>query len=789
MSGLFIDEKAVAGFVRVAVERGVDVGGEGLTYAVPAELSGDGLSVGMRMTVPLGRGNKPASGYVVASGATAEAVGGAGFDPAKIKPILSVERDGLALPEDLIELSRWVAGYYACPLGMVFASVLPGGVKRGAGLARSRVVRLIEDAAAEGVRLTKQAAAVLGALHEAGEMEMKALLEAAGVRTEGPVRRLAEAGRVAIETRVDLRAGLDVAAERVAERLTQRPTLSDDQVAALSAIERASGLNEAGGGRFSVSLLRGVTGSGKTEVYLRLIERLLAETDRGAIVLVPEIALTPQTVGRFVARLGGAGVEGGGVAVLHSGLSPAQRHAQWARVREGSARVVVGARSAVFAPLPRVGLIVVDEEHESSYKQDQLPRYHARDVAIRRAQMAGAAVVLGSATPSLESWRHAEAGRYVKVEMPRRVPGLNTPRVEVVDLVEERRKRRGIHLISERLEHELIETHRRGMQSLVLLNRRGYASWIACPDHNCGWQMSCHRCDAMMVFHVRDPLRGGGGGLPRGYVRCHHCEAERQLEPNCPVCGKKTVVFGLGTQRVEEELATKLPGARIARMDRDTMSRPGDHQRVLADFEAGKIDVLLGTQMIAKGLDFPNVRLVGVISADTAIHLPDFRAAERTFQLVSQVAGRAGRGSEPGVVIVQSFEPGIEAIRLACEGDFTGFAAAELTTREMAGLPPQRRMVRVVLRDRDPAACHRRAAAAADALQAAATREGVIDRVTLRGPVTCAIARIADHHREQALLIADDAAILQKVLTSARNHDRLVSDAHTAIDVDPVALL
>ncbi|MEO0588832.1 MAG: primosomal protein N', partial [Planctomycetota bacterium] len=528
---------------------------------------------------------------------------------------------------------------------------------------------------------------------------------------------------------VDLRAGLDVAAERVAERMTQRPTLSDDQTAALSAIERASGLTDSGDGRFSVSLLRGVTGSGKTEVYLRLIERLLAETDRGAIVLVPEIALTPQTVGRFVARLGGADVEGGGVAVLHSGLSPAQRHAQWARVREGMARVVVGARSAVFAPLPRVGLIVVDEEHESSYKQDQLPRYHARDVAIRRAQMSGAAVVLGSATPSLESWRHAEAQRYTKVEMPRRVPGLNTPRVEVVDLVEERRKRRGIHLISERLEHELIETHRRGMQSLVLLNRRGYASWIACPDHNCGWQMSCERCDAMMVFHLRDGAQSGhhGDALPRGFVRCHHCEAERMLDQHCPVCGKKTAVFGLGTQRVETELARKLPEARVARMDRDTMSRPGDHQRVLAEFEAGKIDVLLGTQMIAKGLDFPNVRLVGVISADTAIHLPDFRAAERTFQLVSQVAGRAGRGSEPGVVIVQSFDPNIEAIRLACEGDYTGFAAAELATREEAGLPPRRRMARVVLRDRDPAACHRRAAAAADALQAAAAREGVID--------------------------------------------------------------
>ncbi|MEM1208406.1 MAG: primosomal protein N' [Planctomycetota bacterium] len=792
MAGLFVDDRPVAGYARVAVEQGVDVAGEGLTYAVPTGM--EGVAIGARVAVPLGRGNKPASGYVVGLRAAEDGPGG-GLEPARVKAVLSVDRDGLALPEGLIELAKWVAGYYACPLGMVFASVLPGGVKRGAGLAKRKVVRLTggdtrDDALREaGVRVTKQVRAVLTTLGGADddEVELGALLTAAGVRSAGPVERLAEAGVVSIETRVDLRAGLDVAAERVAARLSDRPTPSADQAAAVARIGDALRA-------FGVHLLRGVTGSGKTEVYLRLIERLLTETERGAIVLVPEIALTPQTVGRFVARLGQAGDGGasGGVAVLHSGLTPAQRHAQWQRVRRGEARVVVGARSAVFAPMRDVGLIVVDEEHESSYKQDQLPRYHARDVAIKRGQMAGAAVVLGSATPSLESWHHAKSGRYGLVELPHRVPGLNVPRVEVVDLVEERRAQRGIHLISQRLEHELRTTLDKGKQSLVLLNRRGFASWVACPDHRCGWQMSCERCDAMMVFHLRrgvSTTSENGRDVPRGYVRCHHCEAQRMLEQHCPVCGKRTTLFGLGTQRVETELAQKLRGARVERMDRDTMTRPGDYERVLGRFEAGEIDVLLGTQMIAKGLDFPGVRLVGVISADTAIHLPDFRAAERTFQLVSQVAGRAGRGGEPGVVIVQSFDPTVDAIARAVAGDYAGFAEAELATRAEAGLPPWRRMARVVLRDKDQAACHRRAAATADAVQSAIDREAAQQQATMRGPMACAMARLADHHREQVVLLADDAGTLQRVLTSARNHDRLVSDAHTAIDVDPVALL
>ncbi|MEO0965958.1 MAG: primosomal protein N' [Planctomycetota bacterium] len=801
MAGLFVDDRPAAGYARVAVEQGVDVAGDGLTYAVPAGMAG--VVVGARVAVPLGRGNKPASGYVVGLRSVEDGPG-EGLEPARVKAVLSVDGDGLTLPAELIELAKWVAGYYACPLGMVFASVLPGGVKRGAGLAKKKVVRWKgggeggrgegsegrrEEALREaGLRVTKQVRAVLAAMTGANEdgVELGALLTAAGVRSAGPVERLAEAGVVSIETRVDLRAGLDVAAERVAARLSDRPTPSADQAAAVARIGDALGA-------FGVHLLRGVTGSGKTEVYLRLIERLLAETEQGAIVLVPEIALTPQTVGRFVARLGqaGEGRASGGVAVLHSGLTPAQRHAQWQRVRRGDARVVVGARSAVFAPMRDVGLIVVDEEHESSYKQDQLPRYHARDVAIKRGQMAGAAVVLGSATPSLESWHHAKSGRYGLFELPRRVPGLNVPRVEVVDLVEERRAQRGIHLISQRLEHELRTTLDKGKQSLVLLNRRGFASWVACPDHRCGWQMACERCDAMMVFHLRggDASNENGRDVPRGYVRCHHCEAQRMLEQHCPVCGKRTTLFGLGTQRVETELAQKLPGARVERMDRDTMTRPGDYERVLSRFEAGEIDVLLGTQMIAKGLDFPGVRLVGVISADTAIHLPDFRAAERTFQLVSQVAGRAGRGSEPGVVIVQSFDPTVDAIARAVAGDYAGFAEAELATRAEAGLPPWRRMARVVLRDRDQAACHRRAAATADAVQSAIDREAAQQRATMRGPMACAMARLADHHREQVVLLADDAGTLQRVLTSARNHDRLVSDAHTAIDVDPVALL
>ncbi|MEO1236811.1 MAG: primosomal protein N', partial [Planctomycetota bacterium] len=679
------------GYARVALERGIDAAEGGFTYAVPAAL-GD-LRVGERVTVPLGRGNRPAAGIVV------ERMGEAHASIKTVKPISARQRGSVSLPDDLVELARWIAAYYHCPLGMVFAGMLPAAVKHGTGTRSREQVRAVASGGdASRPEPSKLQRAVLDAAGSEGRWwDAKALADAAGAKSVSPVRQLVEKGWLETQRTEAVVSDLDLRAQR-AVAPTRPPELTPAQAEAVS---RLAGSLDAG---FGVHLLHGVTGSGKTEVYLRVIDSLLHRDETsaplpGVIVLVPEIALTPQTVGRFLARF-----PGGGVAVLHSGLTAAQRHAQWRRIRDGEARVVVGARSAVFAPLPKVGLIVVDEEHESSYKQDQLPRYHARDVAIRRAQRAGCPVVLGSATPSLESWHNAACDRANLVTLPDRVPGATLPDVELVDLAEERRERRGVHLLSRRLEALLQQNLDAGGQAILLLNRRGYANYLACPDHRCGWMMRCHHCDVTMVYH-RDLGPASGGGV----TRCHHCDAEQVLATACPECGRKVSVFGLGTQKVQAELERKFPGARLARMDADSMRTARDYQQTLDAFAAGQTDILLGTQMIAKGLDVPNVRLVGVVSGDTSLNFPDFRASERTFQLIAQVAGRAGRGEHRGRVVVQTFNPDDPAIRRAADHDYVGFAEEEIATRQAAGLPPVGRMARIVLRDTDPAANLRRA--------------------------------------------------------------------------------
>lgn len=764
---------SVAGpYADVAIERGIDLSPTGLTYRVPGVLAG--LAVGERVVVPLGRGNKKATGYVVRVHTDEPA-----YDPKKIKAVLERAPGSVGLPADLVELARWLSNYYVCPLGMVFAAMLPTAVTRGTGMKRKHMVRLSERCHDDaGVNVTKTQQCVLDAAKNHGDwMPIKDLADLAEIKTTGPVKTLIAKGLLASKIEDAVHSDLDLAAQ--AEAGSKRPgKLSDGQQAALDALVQAKDA-------FGVHVLHGVTGSGKTEVYLRVIEAILGHCPTGpdpaaaTIVLVPEIALTPQTVGRFLARFGPDSV-----AVLHSGLTAAQRHAQWRRIESGQTPIVVGARSAIFAPVSRLGLVIVDEEHDSSYKQDQLPRYHARDVAIKRAQMAGVPVVLGSATPSLESYfnaKHASKPAYRYLSLPDRVPGMRLPTVEVVDLSEERRARRGVHLLSRRLEQRLHQALDGQAQAMLLLNRRGYANYIACPDHGCGWMMTCSHCDAAMVYHKDKTLPLGG------VVRCHHCTAEQALPQVCPDCGKKVTTFGLGTQRVEEELKHKFEGLRIARMDSDTMRRAEDYQKVLAQFRAGQIDVLLGTQMIAKGLDFPGVRLVGVISADTSLNMPDFRAAERTFQLIAQVAGRSGRSEQTGRVVLQSFAPDTPAVALAAKHDYAGFAAMELETRVEMGLPPVGRMVRVVLRDTDHVKVMARANELAGDLERVKATLGL--EAQLRGPFPCAVARIADHHRFEVQLLAGSAAPLQRLMTELRNHGKLISDNHTAVDVDPVGLL
>ncbi len=804
MSSLFSTATASPGdrFVRVAVERAVDRGSdEGLTYA----LEQDEIEVGERVEVPLGRGDKRAAGIVVR-------VGGRelleGLPVEKVKHVLRLT--GARLPPPLVELARWMAGYYVAPLGMVLASMLPAAVKHGTGrVRRVRVERAGEEQAAAmlaAARLTPTVKAAwegLGAL-AASEfpIEPKALARRVGARNLGPINRLLGLG---------LLRRVDVSEVRAADGVWRRYDVEqhgDEGIVPAVAQRRVIDGVAATLGGFAVHLLRGVTGSGKTEVYLRVIDTVLAQ-ERTAIVLVPEISLTPQTAGRFVRRFGDR------VAVLHSGLSAAQRHRQWALAAAGDARVVVGARSAVFAPLANLGLIVVDEEHDSGYKQDQVPRYHGRDVAIKRGQIEGCPVLLASATPSLESWKNAvgngeetkrrrdeetKAGRYRLWELTERVGGGRLPDVEVVDLIAERRETarrdrepgRGFPLIGARLGFEMERTLDDGGQVILLLNRRGYASYVCCPDPACGWSMQCEHCDAAMVLH-----RAGAKGarLPAGEVlRCHHCLAEQVVPRTCPVCGKRPIPLGMGTQQLEEELRSRFgarlgehPARAMTRLDSDTMKTARDYFEALSRFARGEVKVLLGTQMIAKGLDFPNVRLVGVVNADTALTIPDFRAGERTFQLVSQVAGRAGRGAAAGRVIVQTMNPAEPAIALAARHDYAAFAAAELAVRRAAGLPPVTRMARIVVRDAKMEKARDGAAEVSVALQTAARTEGV--GAQIMGPMPCPIARIAGQFRWAVEVIAGRASELHRLLAGVRARGLLISDARTAVDVDPVALM
>lgn len=793
-------DPAAGPFADVAIERGIDASPTGLTYRVPTHLD---LRVGHRVVVPLGRGNKKATGYIVRIKPTTD------LDPRKLKPIAELAPGAIELPEALVELARWVASYYVCPLGMVFGALLPAAVTRGTGATRRQMVRPPESKkgsdpfskdgpASAGpdvspAKPTKLQQHILDtATKQPGWTDIKVLADLAGAKSTASIKTLIKKGMLEAKTESVVVSNLDLRAQQSIEpeRTIELGPGQRDALAAL--IDRR--------GRFGVHLLHGVTGSGKTEVYLRLIDSIRNDQpDSGAIVLVPEIALTPQTVGRFLTRFGPDTV-----AVLHSGLTAAQRHAQWRRIESGSARIVVGARSAVFAPLPNLQLIIVDEEHDSSYKQDQLPRYHARDVAIKRAQTADVPVVLGSATPSLESYANAvgfggsdlgareslspdpqspipKSQTHTYLHLPDRVPGMRLPEVEIVDLVEERRHRRGIHLLSRRLEQRLTQTIDDQSQAMLLLNRRGYANYIACPDYRCGWMLTCEHCDATMVYHRDKNLPLGG------LVRCHHCLAEAILPAQCPDSGHKVSVFGLGTQKVQAELEEKFPGARIARMDSDTMRRAEDYQRTLDQFRAGELDILLGTQMIAKGLDFPGVRLVGVISADTALNMPDFRAAERTFQLIAQVAGRSGRSDQVGRVVLQTFSPDDPAVTRAAKHDYLGFAQDEIATRVAMKLPPAARLTRIVLRDRDHVAVAKHARELAGHLAAANDAKQL--GVRFRGPHPCPIARVADHHRLEITLTADTPGPIQKLMTELRNRGLLVSDQHTAVDVDPVSLL
>ena len=765
--------KPIGPFAAVAMEDSLD---KLLDYSVPQRLVNQ-LRVGQRVKVPLGRSNRPRFGYVAGIHDTA--------DYPKIKPLSAIADDRVLLTPAMMELARWMSRYYCAPLGTVIDTMIPSAVKKRIGLAyairvrvnKSRVeIQSLLEATRGGKRRSILARLLQLEPDQAIDLHRLAGESGASVPT---IRKLAGLGWLTITSEVDL--PTFSASLPLGDGETELVFNEDQQ----KVFDELTPRVQSGG--FSVNLLMGVTGSGKTEIYLQCIRQVIA-AGRQAIVLVPEIALTPQTVRRFTARFGR-------VAILHSGLSQTDRHRYWQQISAGNADVVVGARSAIFAPTPRLGMIVVDEEHEASYKQDNAPRYHDRDVAVMRAKLENIPIILGSATPSLETFHKiteesAIAGRpYHMLNLPRRVRGLQLPQIELIDLANERRMRKGIHLFSQRLEHLLKSTAAAGHQAIILLNRRGYSNFVYCSS--CQEPVHCKYCDATMTYH-RTVASGASSstteaGVHTGQLHCHYCLAVQPLPQTCPQCGKKVSLFGLGTQRVEEELARKIPGLRFARVDSDSMHSAKEYEALLGKFARGEIQVMLGTQMIAKGLDYPNVTLVGVISGDTALALPDFRAAERTFQLITQVAGRAGRGDNPGRVVLQTFLPTDPAIQAALRHDFLGFAKSELPHRRETGLPPFGRMVRIVLRDQDLEKLQRRSEELASQVGAAIASQGNL--VAMKGPMPAAINRIAGYFRFQILLNAARAESLQRVLAAVRAEGHLAQNDRIAVDVDPVSLL
>ena len=777
-------------FAAVAIEKSID---RTLDYAIPPALAHQ-LRVGQRVRAPLGKNNRPAFGYVISIHSTTT------FP--RIKRLLAIDDDRVLIPPKLMELSRWMSRYYCAPLGTVLDAVLPSAVRKKVGLGYSQMVRLAVPRSAIQEALEKARTAkrrsILARLLQIEPGEAVELVRLAGEAGASPptIRKLARLGLITIRQEVDLPSFTANMSGSVAQQ--QDISLNEDQQKVFDAM-----LPRVTGGGFSVNLLLGVTGSGKTEVYLQCI-RQVVERGRQAIVLVPEIALTPQTVRRFTARFPS-------VAILHSGLTATERHRYWQQISAGDAQVIVGARSAVFAPAQKLGIIVVDEEHEASYKQDSAPRYHGRDVAIKRGQLEDVPVLLGSATPSLETYYRvqkrekdaasnsaaAETGpesgpeksRYALLSLPRRVRGLQMPHVELVDMKMEGKFRRGVHLLSQRLEHLLRTTIEAKHQAILLLNRRGYSNFVYCGS--CQEAVKCKYCDATMTYHRSAGADAANAttlqGLHTGQLHCHYCLAVNALPDRCPDCGKLLSLFGLGTQRVEEEIRRKFPDLRFARVDSDSMRGLKDYEKLLGRFAGGEIQVMLGTQMIAKGLDYPNVTLVGVISGDTALALPDFRASERTFQLITQVAGRAGRGDAAGRVVLQTFLPDDATIQAALRQDYVGFARQELANRREVKYPPFGRMVRIVLRDQDQEKLHKYSADLAAALARVIAEQNL--PIQMKGPMPCAINRISGYHRGQLLLHADAAPPLQQALLKVRQQGALGKTDRIAVDVDPVSLL
>jgi len=744
-------------YVRVIIDRAIQ---RELDYSVPETLA-DRIGIGSRVRVPFR--DKSALATVLATLEQSDAKG--------IRPIEALVGEAPAISESLLELAKWMSAYYCCPLETVMRSLLPQVIRRAeVGWKKQLFVQ----------PLTKIDNSETGVADKIDNLRKRAPRQAELLDAIAKLEKPMPAAQLLRKTSSDnqtLRAlakrGLIELREEAVERdphadeqfiATTNLELNAEQVLALSKITAALATPDTA----KPILLHGVTGSGKTEIYLQAIRTAL-ERVKSAIVLVPEISLTPQTVERFKSRFAEMHEV---VAVLHSHLSEGERHDEWHKIHSGRARIVIGARSAVFAPLKELGLIIVDEEHETTYKQEEAPRYHARDVAVVRAKIEKCAVVLGSATPSLESYHNATTGKYELLTLTQRVDDQQMPLIRIVDLRLERRKEKIAPILSEKLSQAIAARLEKREQTILFLNRRGFSTSLLCS--NCGEARNCPNCSVALTFH-RHMAR----------LSCHLCGHTAAVPKKCPECGKDALIYaGFGTEKVESTVSHLFPKANVRRMDADSMTRKDAYRETLRNFRIGKIDILVGTQMIAKGLHFPNVTLVGIINADLALHLPDFRAGERTFQLLTQVAGRAGRGERPGEVFVQTYTPFSPSIQFARHHDFAGYFEQELEFRERCDFPPFKHAILITVRS----AHEGRAKLSAETL-VRRLKESLGSEFILGDATPAPLEKLQGQFRFHILLRGEAIMRLSRLVRETLDKLPLPEDVLASVDVDPYQLL
>ena len=724
------------------------------TYRIPETMRG-AIRLGARLKVPFGK--RSLTGYAVEL--HADLPTDIEFDESKIKEIIEVSDDEPLITPEILKLTQWTADYYASFWGEMLKASLPAGINNEkVRPKRRKAVRLLL-ASPDAKPFSEQQQKILDLLTaNGGEMLFTDVIEQADTNAS-PINTLVKRGLLEIYVEDVMRDPLGKADFPALDDFT----LTDDQQTALDQITTA-----VAGDAFKAFLLHGVTGSGKTEVYIRAM-RFALDAGRSAMMLVPEIALTPV----FSRRL--RAVFGSDVAILHSNLSTGERYDEWRRIRRGDARIAIGTRSAVFAPLENIGLVIVDEEHDPSYRQHESPFYNARDVAVMRASLAAAIVVLGSATPAMESFYNAQSGKYTYLNLPERIGGRGLAEANLIDMRKVFKIAGKDLALSPELIDAIRETFAKGEQVIILLNRRGFSQFVLC--RTCGETMKCKNCDITLTFH-----RGTDN------LVCHYCNYREKSPRACPHCESMYLYFvGEGTEKLEHILARFFPQMRIARVDRDTMAHKGEMENVLLKFASGGLDMLVGTQMIAKGHDFPNVTLVGVISVDISLGLPDLRSAERTFQLITQVAGRSGRGKKAGRVLIQTYYPEHYALRFAKEQDYDGFYKEEIKFRQRLGYPPFSVLASIMIKHR----VHARAMQNASILRRSLDAANIAKHCRILGPAPASLARLKNEYRIQIILKGATRRALRETLQIA------LADAESQgcdmrviyVEIDPVNLM